>query len=447
MVDDEEIIHQTIGVYLRNLGHQVVEQTDGKSALKTLEKDSFDLALVDIRMPEMDGLTLLHYIHDYHLELPVIMISGHGDMESVIQSLRQGAVDFLTKPVKLIELEAHIERSLILHHIKKERSRLLETVKGIQTADARNPDNTYHICESPAMQRVYNQIKQVREANVDSILITGETGTGKEIVARSIHFQASSYQYPFIAVSCPTLVDTLIESELFGHVKGSFTGSTRDKTGYFEMAHGGTLFLDEVSDLTPAAQASLLRVIETRQLRRVGDSREIKVEVRLIAATSASLEKRVREGNFREDLFYRLNVFPIHIEPLHRRLEDIIPLAEHFLSSFASNRHLDLNGFSEDAQKSLLEYDYPGNVRELRYLIERSAILCRSGTISLEHLNMPVRAANPTPSLSAIPAPGNERDQLLKALEHTRWNRRQTARDLGIPYSTLMYKLKKFGIK
>jgi len=264
-------------------------------------------------------------------------------------------------------------------------------------------------------------------------------------VAREIHFLAGPDESPFIAMSCPAIPDTLVESELFGHRKGAFTGATEDKAGYFELANDGTLFLDEIGDLSPAAQAKLLRVLETRTLRRVGGIQEIQVALRLIAATNVPLEELVKAGRFRQDLLYRLNVFTIQLLPLRERREDILPLAEHFLSLPTVRRELPVTGFSPAAQERLLSYNYPGNARELRNLVERAAILCRSGEIQPEHLGLSETGTIKTETPSRL-KPNTERDQILSALEQAKWNRREAARSLGMPYSTLRYKMKSLNI-
>jgi DNA-binding NtrC family response regulator len=281
------------------------------------------------------------------------------------------------------------------------------------------------------------------EAKCETVLILGETGTGKEVVAREIHFLAGPDDSPFIAMSCPAIPDTLVESELFGHRKGAFTGATEDKAGYFELANGGTLFLDEIGDLSPAAQAKLLRVLETRTMRRVGASQEIQLNLRLIAATNVPLEELVKAGRFRQDLLYRLNAFVIQLSPLRERREDIIPLAEHFLSLALLRRGLPVAGFSPPAKELLLNYDYPGNARELRNLVERAAILCRSGMIQPEHLGLPPAAPSaPAGPFSEARAAGSERETILQALQAAKWNRRAAAKALGMSYSTLRYKIK-----
>lgn len=413
----------------------------------SIEAREYDLALVDVRMPGIDGFRLLARAEELHCHTPVVIITGHADMEMAIQALRQGAADFLPKPVKLTELDAVLEKCLRLGDLRRDRRRLREAIRGMQgPADDLAPEML--VGTSPATQRLRRQIREVVEAGCETILITGETGAGKEVVAREIHLQASAPGDPFIAVSCASFTDALLESELFGHVKGSFTGATEDRTGCFELADGSTLLLDEAGDMSLSAQAKMLRVLETRTLRRVGGSEEIAVNVRVIAATNAPLQQRVQSGRFRRDLFHRLNVYPIHLSPLRERREDILPLAEHFLARYAAPRAVQLDGFSPAARDSLLNYDFPGNARELRYLVQRSAILCRSGPILPEHLtltqtNRPPAALEPPPPASAA---DQERARLLGALEKTRWNRRDAARMLAMPYSTLRYKMHKLGI-
>ena len=446
LVDDEEIVHQTITPYLRDLGNQVDEAYEGAGALQLLEKNDYDLALFDVQMPGIDGLALIGKIQELRPELSAVIISGHGNMEMAIQALRLGAADFLTKPIKLLELDAVVEKALRIRSLRQGQRRLRDTIRGIQTAEDLRERNRRMVGESPATEEVRKQIRLAVEAKCDTILLLGETGTGKEVVARDIHFQAGPDDSPFIAVSCPAIPETLIESELFGHMKGSFTGAVADKAGDFELADDGTLFLDEIGDLSAGAQSKLLRVLETRTLRRVGGSQEIKVNLRLIAATNVSLEERVKAGKFREDLFYRLNLFTIQLRPLRERREDIIPLAEHFLNTYAVRKGLDVPVLTPKAQELLLNYDYPGNVRELRNLIERAAILCWSvGRIEPEHLGLP--AAGAAAPLTGGPADQDaERTRILKALEDSKWNRREAAQLLGMPYSTLRYKIKTLNI-
>ena len=446
LVDDEQVVHQTIGDYLSECGHRVESVFDGVAGQEALEARGYDLALVDIRMPGMDGLSLLARAQEIDPDVAVVIITGHGDMETAIQALRLGAADFLSKPIKLLELDAVLEKSIRFQRLHQDRRHLRETIRGMQTADELREGQGRFVGHSAATHQVRQQIQQAVEAQCDTILITGETGTGKELVAREIHFQGSGEDSPFIAVSCPALPESLVESELFGHVKGAFTGAAADRAGYFELADGGTLFLDEVGDLSAEAQAKLLRALETRSLRRVGGTREISVEIRVVAATNASLEDLVAAGRFRRDLFYRLNVYAIDLLPLRERGADILPLAEHFESVYAVRRGLQMEGFSPAAKDLLTSYDFPGNARELRNLVERAAILCGEGQIQAEHLNLPGRLAGN----KATPGPSGEHGvegaAILAALEETKWNRRQAARQLGMPYSTLRYKIEKLGI-
>jgi transcriptional regulator with GAF, ATPase, and Fis domain len=301
---------------------------------------------------------------------------------------------------------------------------------------------------SPATQQVRERIQQAVKANVDTILLTGETGTGKEVVARAIHFQGSSEDRPFVAVNCSAFPESLVESELFGHVKGAFTDATTDKSGYFEMANNGTLLLDEIADLSLDIQVKLLRVVDNRTLGRLGSAQEISFQERIISAFNRDPRQLVKSGQFRSDLFHRLNVFPIHLTPLRERQEDILPLANHFLGAYTVKSGRSFDGFSNGAKSSLLDYQYPGNVRELGNIVERTAVLSppEVSLIGAEHLDIQGEALEEIPSQSDESAVKSEYDRIVQALEETRWNRSRVAEKLGIPYSTLLYKMKRLGI-
>ena len=447
IADDEAIVHKTIGDYLRDVGHKINSTYDGQSALKMIQENEYDLALVDIKMPKMDGLALLDKIQTICPEMSVVLITAHGTVESVVRALRQGAVDFLTKPVKFLDLDAVLEKSIRIRELRQGQRHLRETIRGLQASENLRHANRKLIGMSRNIQKVREHIKQVVDAKLDTILIEGETGTGKEVVAREIHFQTCSDEDAFIAVNCPALPDSLVESELFGHTKGAFTGATSERAGYFELADGGTLFLDEIGDLSPSAQAKMLRVLETRTLRRIGGSKEKKVNVRVIGATNTSLEKLVDEGKFRRDLLYRLNLYPIHIDPLRERKPDIRPLAEHFLNLYAKRSGRKLLNFSPDVMELLLEYDYPGNVRELQHIVERAAILSRGNQIKTDHIIIQSSTSPTVRSSSSAAKSDQEREAILDALEKTHWNRREAAKMLGMPYSTLRYKIDTLGIK
>ena len=446
IADDESIVHTTIGDYLKDVGHHIDHAYDGQSAFKMIQEKDYDLALVDIRMPKMDGLQILEKVQTVCPELSVIIITAHGTVESVIQALRQGADDFLTKPVKFIDLDAVIEKSIRIRKLRKGQRHLRETIRGLQNAENLRTSNRTLIGMSESTQKVREMIRQAVEAKVDTILIEGETGTGKEVVAREIHFQSSSGDNAFIAVNCPALPESLVESELFGHVKGAFTGATAERAGYFELADGGTLFLDEIGDLTASAQAKMLRVLETRSLRRIGGAKEITLNVRVIAASNVSLEKLATEGKFRRDLLYRLNLYPIHIKPLRERMVDVQPLAEHFLDLYSKRSDKHLSGFSADAINLLLKYIYPGNVRELQNIVERAAILCKGNEIKANHIIIEPTIFESSNSSILTNQPDSEKNVIIDALEKAHWNRREAAKLLGMPYSTLRYKMDTLGI-
>ena len=308
--------------------------------------------------------------------------------------------------------------------------------------------NQSFVGSSPATQLVRERIQQAVKAKVDTILLTGETGTGKEVVAREIHFQGSSDEQPFIAVNCSALPESLVESELFGHVKGAYTDATTDKPGYFEMANNGTLLLDEIADLPLDIQAKLLRVLDTRTLRRLRGTQEISCQERIISAFNRDPLQLVKSGQFRSDLFHRLNLFPIHLTPLRERPEDILPLVDHFLEAYVARSGRVFDDFSEEAKSSLLDYQYPGNVRELQNIVERTAALCppEVWVIGIEHLDIKEGALEEMPSQPDESAAESEYDQIVQGLEETHWNRRQAAKNLGIPYSTFRAKMKRLGI-
>jgi len=451
LVDDEEVIHEGLTPYLRDIGHSVDDAYRGASALEKLDEKEYDLIISDIRMPQMDGITLLGNIVERQPDTAVVLMTAYGEVEDVIRALRLGAADFLTKPVKLEEIDAVIEKAVRLRELKKIANRFRETLREVQSSAYQWRTDQRLIGESPDIEEVRKMIRSAVEARCDTVLIQGETGTGKEVVAREIHLLGKKENSPFIAISCPALPENLVESELFGHVKGAFTGADSDKAGCFETADGGTLFLDEVADLSAAAQAKLLRVLETRSVRRVGGKKEINTNVNVVAATNSPLSELVAQKQFREDLFYRLNVFAVNILPLRERREDIVPLAEHFLDTFAKNKKMNVKGFSEKAKEKLYNYDFPGNARELRNIIERAAILCREGLINPEHLSLSTgpTVAAPTDAAQQAPAEDNdskEKNEIIQALEETRWNRTRAAQKLGVPYSTLRYRMKKYDI-
>lgn len=456
IVDDEEVIRTSLGGFLQKMDHRIEEAASGEEALEIVGKEDFDIILVDLKMPGMGGLELLKRLREIDPEISVIIITGFGTMETVIQALRLGASDFLNKPVNLQDLTAAVEKSSRLRALRIEQRQLRGAIGAIQR----------DFCSSEACGRIVGasvetlelrkQIMLAARSFCQNILITGETGTGKEVAAHSYHLLAHGRSNPFIAVNCPALPETLIESELFGHVRGSFTGATSDRLGAFELANDGTLFLDEISDLSPAAQAKLLRALETRKIRRVGAEKERQVNVTVVAASNQELEKLVKEKNFRKDLFFRLNVFRIKIKPLRDRQEDIIPLARHFLEKYCFQSGVDYRGITDEAEDILSRYHYPGNARELRNIIERAAILSECLPITPHHLTFPEsfsQTSGTIPTAAPSPPSPSSGEQLsqealdtLKALQNHKWNRRKAAAEMNITYEALRWRIRKHSL-
>jgi DNA-binding NtrC family response regulator len=443
IVDDEPSVRGTLAGFLADLGHEVLEAGDGREALEVLPNNRVDLVLTDLMMPRMDGISLLGRLREEGYHMPVVIVTGQGTMDTAIDALRLGAADFLTKPVSLAQLEAVLEKAMRLRTLERQARRLEGNLARLQNQAERREGFAGVIGPSPAACRVREEIRVAVEGGCDTVLVSGDTGTGKEVVARAIHRAAFGDGRPFYALNCPSIPDSLLESELFGHRKGAFTGAGENRPGAFELADNGTLLLDEVGELSERAQASLLRVLETRCVRRIGGQKERPVTVRLVAATNVPLEKLVETGDFRRDLYYRLNLFHIQLQPLRERPEDILPLAHHFLEWACSVRDREVMQLSPEAETALRSHPLPGNARQLRNVIERAVIVRSSGTIVPADLALPAVNAESDPS--AI-APAGEKERLTAALEQSRWNRKEAARLLGIPYSTLRYKIHKHGL-
>jgi DNA-binding NtrC family response regulator len=443
LAGNEEDLRRDVLPFLRESGHEVEEVRDAEAALQRVAGAGLDVALLDTRMLNGHRLAFGVRARDAGIATPLVLITDRDEVEAGLDATQLGATDYLLRPVTRFELQ-----DAILKAVRSGAAdRAAPRGRDEPLASASGPGVCPAACligRSPAMARVREQVHAAVETRCRTILIQGETGTGKEVVAHEIHVAAAKAGDPFVAVSCPALTETLVESELFGHVRGSFTGATTDKAGCFEAANGGTLFLDEVADLSPAAQAKLLRVLETRTVKRVGGNRELAVDVRLIAATNSPLEELVAQQRFRQDLYFRLNVFNVALLPLRERMEDVLPLARHFARTQFIGRGIAIEGLTPGAEEVLLRHDYPGNVRELKNIIERAAIVCRHGMIRPEHIFLP--GGKPVTSLDVLPREPSEKDRILLALERTRWNRQRAAVELGLPYSTLRYKIKKHGI-
>jgi len=436
VVDDESAQRQLLSGSLSR-DYNVVTAASALEATQLLSHRSFDLIITDERMPGMTGIELIRWVREHAPEIPVVVMTAYGSVETAVEAMKLGAEDYLTKPLKsLDELRLVVARVL--------RQRMLQDKHVLHQAEAEAQFPSDIVAESEAMKRVLWLASQVA-AQPTTVLLTGESGTGKEVVARLIHRRSPRAEEPFVAVNCAALTESLLESELFGHEKGAFTGAVQNRRGRFELANGGTLFLDEIGEMSVNLQAKLLRVLQEQQFERVGGTRAIVVDVRVIAATNKDIAKAMSENAFREDLYYRLSVFPIHIPPLRERRDDIFPLAEYFAGKITARMGRHFRGFAPEAQNILQRYDWPGNVRELINAIERSLIIARGDTITPIDLPFQPRpdraAATPPVSLAEI-----EKAAILAALERNSGDRRGTADQLGISLRTLQYRLKEYGL-
>ena len=458
VVDDKEVVRDGVGLTLARSGHGVCPASDGASALEQLDKRKIDLVITDLSMPGMGGLELLHAIRERDEHMPVILMTAYGSIEKAVEAMRAGAWDFVTKPFHGDELQLAVSRALEHGAMRKEN----QTLRA-----AGQSEETDMVASAPAMQNVVAQLEVIAEANAD-VLLTGESGVGKEVAAKWIHEHSPRKDGGFLAVNCAALPGPLLESELFGHEKGAFTGAAERRLGRFELADGGTLLLDEIGELDLALQSKLLRVLQERTFERVGASRSIRTDVRVIAATNRDLLAEVRAGRFREDLLYRLNVLPVHLPPLRDRREDIIVLADRFLAAAARRDGRAVPSLAADAQQALVAYDWPGNVRELRNICERAAVLCRSSEVSgrvvapwlggssdaknvAVEIEIPVASASESPALPTWVCDGQgktlevlERETILATLEACGGHRQNTARALRIGVRTLGLKLRKW---
>jgi two-component system, NtrC family, response regulator AtoC len=437
VVDDEAIVRESLRDWLSDCGYQIFTAENGHQALEIIERERLSIIITDLVMPEMDGIELMKRAKDIIPNIEVIIITAYGSITTAIAAMKEGAYDYIEKPFcperaellvqKLVEHQGLIEENISLHQKLEERHRF-ENI----------------IAKSPKMQQVIEVIKTVAKSNA-TVLIMGDSGTGKELVARAIHAQSQRRGKPFIAVSCAALPESLLESELFGHEKGSFTGAYAQKKGKFEIAHRGTLFLDEIGEMSANIQVHLLRVLEEKEFTRVGGNELIKVDVRVVSATNKDIRKAIASGQFREDVYYRLNVVTIELPPLKERKEDIPLLAQHFLKKFALENQKEIAGFSPDATNFLLNYEWPGNVRELENAIERAVILAQNSNIEvtdLPHQNLLLaRSAPPGKRLKDA-----EKNHILNILTETEGNYSEAARILGISRMTLYNKAREYGI-
>ncbi len=445
VIDDEESTREYLSMMLGREGYDVEASGNGKKALKLNAREGFDVVVTDIQMPGMTGIEILSAIRDSDPTVPVVIVTGHSSQESAIEALNLGAFYYLLKPVSNEELKQVVRTALELRRLKGEND---ELERALHSSEERKM-----VGESKEIRSVFDLIDRVAKTS-STVLLYGESGTGKELVARAIHARSARSDKRFVSINCGALPETLLESELFGHVKGSFTGAVRDKRGLFVVAEGGTFFLDEVSETSTAIQVKLLRVLQEREVVPVGGTKPMKVNVRVIAATNADLDSHIREGKFRADLYYRLNVIPITIPPLRERREDIPRLVEHFLERLSGGAKT----VSDQAVDILRSYEWPGNVRELENIIERAVILADGHEITSESLNISIfperlrkRATGGTASgglgVTGITLEELERRYLLQTLVETGWKKKAAAEILGINPSTLYRKLQRYGME
>ena len=442
IVDDEKNTREGLSRALRG-EYAVAEAENGQRALEWLETHSADVVLSDLRMPGMDGLTLLSRLLGRDPKPVLILLTAYGNIETAVEAMKRGAYDFLAKPVDLDRLDLLLRRALAERRLGDENRRLKEQL------DSKDGFENI-IGTSPAMREVFETIRQAAPTRA-TVLIQGESGTGKELVARALHQCSPRREGPFVPVHCAALAPTLLESELFGHEKGAFTGAVERRRGRFEMADGGTLFLDEIGEIDAALQVKILRVLEERKFERVGGTETLGVDVRLIAATNRDLRKKVAEGTFREDLFYRLYVVNLNLPPLRERDGDVALLAQHYLKALAAEHGRKALSISPEAMDALAAYPWPGNVRELRNAIERMVVLGTGERLDVRDLPATVREAGAGPVAGTVPAGRGLRDaerQLIEdALRRHKGNRTRAAQELGISRRTLHRKLNEFGLR
>ncbi len=460
VIDDDLIIREMLQTFLKNEGFDAFLASDGKEAISIIKKEEFDIILTDLVMPNIGGIELLKEASSLNLKTPFIVMTAFGTIQTAVEAMRYGAFDYITKPFNLSELSIVIKRAVNISKIQIENVMLKKQLKKKYAFEGL-------IGDSPKMQLVYEMIEKIADTD-STVLITGESGTGKELIASTIHYNSSRLNKPFVPLNCAAIPRELLESELFGHEKGAFTGAIHTRIGRFELAHGGTFFLDEIGELEPSLQVKLLRVLQQREFERVGGLKTIKVDVRIIAATNKNLEASVKEGKFREDLFYRLNVIPIHLPPLREKVEDIPLLLEHFIKHFCNKRNRQPISFTQDAMKCLFRYDWKGNVRELENLVERLSILVSSNIITISDLPEKFHLHTKTDDYEhQIPITNNteidkkvfekgcdlnkiinnmERTLIINALTKAGGVKSRAASLLGLNRTTLIEKMKKMGI-
>ncbi len=443
VIDDDESLRRVLEYNLAQEGYAVLTAGSGEQGLELLRKEGADLVVTDVRMPGMDGLQVLEGVRKVDPNIQVIILTAFGTIEMAVEAMRAGAFHYISKPFNRDELRLTIRKALQLKALERENVALRQELKERTGLDA-------IIADSPPMRAILEMVQRVAPTET-TVLILGESGTGKELIARAIHANSPRAAGPFVPVNCAAIPENLLESELFGHVKGAFTGAIRDRVGKFEAAEGGTIFLDEIGEMRPELQVKILRCLEERVVERVGDNKPIRVDVRVLAATNKDLSKALQTGEFREDLYYRLNVVPLAIPPLRERREDIRPLAQHFLKRLGAPPRLTI---TPEAFRALESYDWPGNVRELENALERAMIFHRGDVITLADLPETIRAPKVKEAAAlpvSLPEAGLsleevEKELILRALQKHDWNQSRAARYLGITRHTLLYRMEKHNI-
>ncbi|RKY90390.1 MAG: two-component system response regulator [Ignavibacteriae bacterium] len=446
IIDDEKSQRDILSGYLKKKGFNVFTAESGRDGIKIVEENVIDIILSDYKMPEMTGIDVLENVQKINPEISFVIITAYGTVQNAVKAMRIGAYDYISKPVDLDELDLLLERIIERKNLKSENQFL-------KTQLQEKHKLTSVISQSPVMEEVLSVASRAAESKA-TVLVTGKNGTGKEVIAKAIHYASPRKDKPFIALNIPALSENLVESELFGHEKGAFTSADKLKKGRFEIANGGTIFLDEIGDMTPNTQVKLLRTLQEHTIERVGGTESIEIDVRILAATNQDLEKKIEEGTFREDLFYRLNIVRIHVPALNERREDILPLIEYFLKKFGKENGKENIEISKEATDKLLKYNYPGNVRELENIIERAVVLSRSNVITESDLSMKVKGLK---NEGDLPMPGTgalveqvealEKKLIYDALAEVNGNQTKAGKILGLTERNLRYKLKKYNIK
>ena len=443
IIDDDASLRRVLEYQLQEAGYEVATAASGEEGLARFSDLAPQLVISDMQMPGMDGMQVLKTVKERSPETPVIIITAFGSVDVAVQAMKQGAYDYITKPFNRDELHLTVARALHLTSLTRENRRLKDALAG-------DDDYRSMVGASAALEKVYLVVRKVADSDA-SVLLSGESGTGKELVARALHARSARRNGPFVAVNCAAIPHDLLESELFGHTKGAFTGAVKDKPGKFQLAHTGTIFLDEVGELPLELQPKLLRVLQERVVTPVGGNREQRLDIRVVAATNRDIEQAISEGRFREDLYYRLAVIPLHLPPLRQRREDIPLLLRHFCSKHGAEEVR----FDEAALAILQQYAWPGNVRELENLVERLLIMRSSSSITVEDLPDKIRlTVNGSAKRSAVinlpdngyPLEQLEREVVVEALERTNWNQSAAAKFLQIPRHTLLYRMEKYAI-